>query len=295
MSTSESRKRAYIELVFAASLWGFGFVALRWTLLGMGPLWTNALRLLLSFGFGFLPILVYVPWRRRFNSRDLRLGIVPGFWLGVCLLFQTYGLQYTSVAKSGFITCLYVVFVPIFARIFYHHRITVQHFLWVAIALIGAALMCNLDFQQFNLGDGLTLACAVACAFQILEVGRYSPRAHSAYTFTIGQCGAAGVFPLLAAIALEAPPSFPLAAVPFAGLFSLIFGSSLLAFGIQARTQRFLSAPVVSLLFLLESPFAAFFGYVILGESLSFLQAMGCLLILLAAVGTIRADRPAAA
>lgn len=295
MPTSESRKRAYIELVFAASLWGFGFVALRWTLMGIGPLWTNALRLILSFGFGFLPILIWVPWRRRFRACDLALGAIPGFWLGVCLLFQTYGLQYTSVAKSGFITCLYVVFVPIFARLFYGHRITLQHFLWVAIALIGAALMCNLDLNQFNLGDGLTLACALACAFQILEVGRFSPRAHSSYVFTIGQCGVAGILPLIAAIFLEAPPDYPLAALPFAGLATLIFGSSLLAFGIQARTQRFLTAPVVSLLFLLESPFAAFFGYLILAESLTFLQAMGCLLILLAAVGTIRADRPAAA
>ncbi len=295
MSTAKKRKRAYAEMVFGSTLWGFGFIAVRWALMGMGPSWTNALRLLLSFAIGFIPILIWVPWRRKFRMRDLGLGALPGFWLGLCLLLQAYGLQFTSVAKSGFITCLYIIFVPILGRIFYGHRINREHFLWVLIALIGTGLMCNLDLQQFGVGDALTLLCAVAAAFQILDVGRFAPRSGSDYVFTIGQCGAAGLLPLVFAIAFEAPPTFPLAALPLAGLLSLIFGSSLMAIVIQARVQRVLSASVVSLLFLLESPFAAFFGYLILGESLTFLQAMGCLLILLAAVGTIRADRPAAA
>ncbi len=295
MTSLAARNRAFAQLVFAAGLWGIGFVAVRWVLLSMGPLWTNAVRLVLAFAFGISAVLFWEPLRKSFQWRDLALGALPGFWLGVCLVFQTYGLQYTTVAKSGFITCLYVVFVPIFARLFYGQRITIQHALWVGIALIGAALMCNLDWAQFTIGDALTLACAIACAVQILEVGRFSPRAKSVYLFTIGQCGVAAILPLIGALLFESPPVLPLALLPFAGLGILVFGSTLLAFGIQAHTQRFLTASVVSLMFLLESPFAAFFGYLFLQESLTFLQAMGCLLILIAAVGTIRSDRPVAA
>ncbi len=289
------RNRALIELIFAASLWGFGFIAVRWGLESMTPLWLNALRLLLSFLFGVPLAMFFSGLHRDFNWREFMLGVSPGFWLGACLILQTYGLQYTTVTKSGFITCLYVLFVPVIERIFLGRRTTRTHYAWTALAIVGAALVCEVDTLQINLGDWLTLGCAVAAAAQIVEVGRLSQRHRSAFIFTISQALWASLLPLFGAVIWEMPPQLPFTGKAWAGLALLIFGSTLLAFVIQSRTQRVISAPVVSLLFLLESPFAAIFAYFLMGETLLPLQAVGGALILISAAGCLRADRPAAA
>jgi drug/metabolite transporter (DMT)-like permease len=290
-----SQKRALIELVFAASLWGFGFIAARWGLESLTPLWLNAARLLLSFIFGVPLAMLFCGLHRDFSWRQFQLGASPGFWLGACLVLQTYGLQYTTVTKSGFITCLYVLFVPLIERIFFGRRTSMTHYAWTGVAIVGAALVCEVDTLKVNLGDWLTLGCAVAAAFQIVEVGRLSQHHRSPFIFTISQALWASLLPLLGAVIWEPTPQFPLTQQAWAGLGMLIFGSTLLAFVIQSRTQRVISAPVVSLLFLLESPFAAIFAFFLMGERLQPLQAVGGALILISAAGCIRADRPAAA
>jgi drug/metabolite transporter (DMT)-like permease len=68
------------------------------------------------------------------------------------------------------------------------------------------------------------------------------------------------------------------------GLLSLSLGSTTLAFYLQVRAQAHLSATVSSLLFLLESPFALIFAFLLLGESLSTMEAIGAFLIFTAAV-----------
>src|SRR4051812_24931909 len=195
-----SRKRALAELILAAAIWGFGFVAVRFSLESFPPLWLNCLRLLLGFVFGFPLLLIFPSLRKGLNWNDFRLGIVPGFWLGVCLVLQTYGLRLTTIAKSGFITCLYVIMVPPLGRLLYGQRTSMLHYLWVALSLVGAALICQVDSLQVNTGDWLTLACAVAAAFQILEVGRLSRRAQSSFAFTIGQSLWASILPMVGAL-----------------------------------------------------------------------------------------------
>lgn len=286
-----TRQRAFLELLLAAALWGFGFIAVRWGLESVGPLWLNALRLMLGFVFGFPLIFLLPSLRRDFSWKEFSLGMVPGLWLGILLILQTYGLQYTTVTKSGFITCLYIVFVPMVGRLFYNERTSKLHSLWVALSLFGAALICQLNTFDVNLGDWLTLGCAVAAALQIVEVGRLTNRARSAYIFTLGQSFWGGLPPLIGAVLVEPLPSLPFTAHAYWGLAVLIFGCTLLAFVIQSRTQRILSAPVVSLLFLLESPFAAAFAFFLFGETLTLAQAVGALLILGAAGGCIAGDR----
>ena len=158
----------------------------------------------------------------------------------------------------------------------------------MALSLLGAALICQLDSLEVSFGDWLTLGCAVAAAFQIIEVGRLTQRARSAYIFTLGQSLWASVPPLVGALLVEKAPAFPLSGKSLAGIAVLIFGCTLLAFVVQSRAQRVLSPPVVSLLFLLESPFAALFAYFLLGETMTVAQLAGGALILTAAAASTR-------
>jgi drug/metabolite transporter (DMT)-like permease len=281
-----STRTATAELLLGAGLWGFGFVASRWAMAAFGPLTLTAARFGLACLVGLVFCLCVPSLRRSLSLREWKLSFSPGFFLGLTLVLQNYGLQYTSIAKSGFITCLYVITVPLISRFFLKHRLPHNHFIWVLVSLVGAALVCELDSFRWNGGDALTLACSFAAALQILEVGRLCSRSKSPFVFTLGQAFWASLLPLAGAWAWE---SLPAAVPPKAwwGLAELVFGASLLSFFIQLRAQRILSASTVSLLFLLESPFAAFFGFWLEGEILRPTQLCGALLILAAAAFSV--------
>ncbi len=286
MKFSSSHK-ALAELLLAGCLWGFGFVAIEWGLRSFGPLTLNAIRFGLSFLVGTAFAYCVPALRKNLRLADAKLACFPGLLLGLTLILQTYGLQYTSITKSGFITCLYVVFVPLIGHFFLGDKVQRSHFLWVTVSLVGAALICQLDSLSLNFGDMLTLICAVAAALQILEVSRLSVRTQSALAFTLGQVFWATLIPLAGAVFLESWPQAPLVPKSIYGLSILILGVTLLSYCIQIRVQRVLSASLVSLIFLIESPFAAGFAYFLEGERVTLLQGVGGVLILIAAAGSI--------
>ncbi|MBY0371570.1 DMT family transporter, partial [bacterium] len=246
------------------------------------PLWVNIFRFLSAAIMGALIVLAVPSLRRSFRWADWRRALSPGLWLGLTLVLQTVGLLYTSVAKSGFITCLYVVIVPVVGQLVLKQRVPRRHYLWVGLALVGAAMICEMHSIGINLGDWLTLACAFAASAQILEIDRLAPKTQSAFAFTIGQAFWAAV-PALALLPFWGTwPQFPLPWLAWAGVAELSIMASLLAFGIQVRAQRVVPPAMASLVFLLESPFAALFGFLLLGEVLSPMQGVGAALIMLA-------------
>jgi len=279
-----SPEQAVGELIFAASIWGFGFVCTRWALDFAGTLWMNAIRFYLAFLFA-IPVILSVPQlKKHFNGRQFWLAAWPGLFLSGTLVFQTAGLAYTTVTKSGFITVLYIVFVPFLELLLIKTPIKRAHFIYVLIALIGAALICDFRGESLNFGDLLTLICALMAASQIVFLEKQSPKISSAFVFNVFQTFWAGVIPLALAIPFEKMPKFPLSAKALLSMLILSFASTLLAFLIQVRTQKVLKSSAVSMLFLLESPFAAFFAYLFLGERLSLSHWFGAALILLSAL-----------
>src|SRR4051812_34438552 len=100
--TLPSRRRAIGELVFAGSLWGFGFVASCWALAGIGPLWIAALRFGLAFLLAVLPILLTRELRSRANRDQWWLAAGPGLMLGLTVILQIYALQFTTVSRAAF-------------------------------------------------------------------------------------------------------------------------------------------------------------------------------------------------
>lgn len=279
-----SPKQAMGELIFAASIWGFGFVCARWALDFAGTFWMNATRFYLAFIFA-CPVIFSVPQlKQHFNWKQFKLAAWPGLFLSGTLVFQTAGLAYTTVTKSGFITVLYIVFVPFLERLLLKSKIHVQHFFFVLLALIGSALICDLKIESFNKGDILTLICALMAACQIVFLEKQAKNISSAFVFNVFQTFWAGIIPLILAFPFEQPPNFPISAKALMAMLILSFASTLLAFLIQVRTQKVLRSSTVSMLFLLESPFAAFFAYLFLGETLSIKQWMGAGIILLSAI-----------
>ena len=299
---------AVLELVFAGSLWGFGFVAAIWALQAWGPMTVSALRFALALTVGYTICWFSPELRKSLSWKNMRLTFVPGCLLSATLLFQTWGLQYTSATKSGFITCFYVLMVPVLERLWLKRQLPRFHFLFVLIALFGLALICdlaslwlphvsaqNLKAQhetnygarvELNLGDLLTFLCAIAASGHILWFTFIHEKIESSFAFNISQTTWA-LIPALLFACFERQPSWAqVGPLPIAGLCALAFGSTLIAFALQIRAQKELSPSLASLLFLLESPFGTFFAFVILGERLRWDQWSGAALILIAVIAT---------
>ena len=123
---------------------------------------------------------------------------------------------------------------------------------------------------------------------------RVSGFADSPFVFNVFQAVWAALIPTLFALKFEPFPSLPWSPLSIAGLLILACASTLLAFLIQVRSQRVLPSSVVSMMFLLESPFAALFAFFLFHETMSPSMWLGAFCILTAAVGAVRAHRPRA-
>lgn len=273
-------------LAFSTSIWGFGFIASRLTFESYDPYWSNGLRFLIASVLG-LPVLFYY---KSFDRKDTpwKEGLIGGFFLTGTLLFQTIGINYTSIAKSGFITTLYVFFVPLTMMSVYKKKYNKTFWLLVLVALVGMALLCNLKFDDLNKGDLLVLICSLFASFHIIYVGKIAAHVKSAIEYNFIQNLFVALFSVYIAFFMKGKVNLaPLLNVhsnTFKGIFFLSIISSMIAFSIQVIAQKKIPSHIASLIFLLESPFAAYFGWVYFNETLNMMNLIGAGLIMLAVI-----------
>lgn len=273
-------------MVLAGTLWGFGFVATVWALQSLS---TPAIIFYRFFGAFLIGLLLLLLWKKPWSllKSEALLTLSPGLILWFMLLFQTYGLQMTTATNSGFITTLYVIWVPLFRFLYHRERMGWLYWISVAMALAGTLLILNwnsFDIQHLNTGDFLTLICSILAAYHIIIVGKRAPLSKNDFAFNTFQSMWTALPCLLLIPISQKWNLMALDSLGWIGMVSLTFGSSLIAFFLQVRAQRVLSPSTASLLFLLESPVSCFFAFSLLGERLSSLQFFGAFLILLSCI-----------
>lgn len=114
-----TKNRAAAELIFAGVLWGFGFVATLWALRAFTPVETLVYRFILAGLIGEVLFLIFKGPRFSSLRTEVMRALPAGLLLGAMLLLQTIGLKYTTATKSGFLTSLYVILVPLFNTLFF--------------------------------------------------------------------------------------------------------------------------------------------------------------------------------
>lgn len=273
-------------LLFATSIWGFGFIATRWTLEGLDPIWANALRFSLA-GICSTPFLLY---KKSFTRKDnilVKSFISSIFLLGI-LLFQTIGLSLTTIAKSGFITTLYTFFVPIITMIVFKKKYRLTFWILILMAMFGMALMCNLEIKDLNRGDFFTLICSVFAAVHIIYIGRVANTIDSAVEFNFLQNFFVALMAVPIALIFSGSVDLAVAFDPskniLKGLIYLGIISSMISFTAQVVAQKKIAPHIAGLIFLTESPFAALAGYLVFGESLNSMNLAGAGLIMAAVI-----------
>lgn len=286
---TSSNFRPAIEMVTSTMIWGFGFVATQWVLTSLDTISLTAARFSLAFFIGIIVLFVSGK-KNQFNWHNFRISAVPGLLIGLMLVAQTWGLELTSVTNSGFITTLYVVFVPVIEFIFLRKRVRPISLVWVLLALLGTAFMVHLVSMNINRGDSLTLLCAILGAGQIVWVSRVRDQIESPFAFNAFQSAWAGVAALLC-LPFYGHTYFH---VPdqkaIWGFLSVTIGSTIIAFSLQIKAQKTISATTASLFFLFESPFATFFAIMILKDTVTSWQILGALCIFAAAIGSISTE-----
>ncbi|MBV8208012.1 MAG: DMT family transporter [Acidobacteria bacterium] len=273
--------KAHVLLVLVTAVWGGTFVLVKQALQDASALLLNTLRMTLASA---ALILMF-----RGRLRGLRKSFGPGVLVGLFLYagyeFQTSGLRFTSPSKSAFITGLSVVLVPVIMAVGFHRRASFWTWAGVLLAFCGLFLMtvpAGQGWSAINRGDLLTLACAVAFAFQIIFVGRATSHESSACPYeqiAFLQTATAAVLMAISFPLLETPHVLWSRAVVTAVLVTGLLGTAA-AFTIQAWAQQFLPATHTALILVLEPVFTWIASYTFMGEKVGSRSAVGAGLIL---------------
>jgi drug/metabolite transporter (DMT)-like permease len=271
-------------LLLVAIIWGFAFVAQRSGMEVIGPFAFGAARFALG-ALSLVPLLVLQrrrearkgspPSRLGFRNRVL-WGVAAGIVLFVAASLQQIGLVYTTAGNAGFITCLYVVLVPLVG--FFLGRSTGLR-IWIGAVLALAGLYILSIGAGFTLapGDLLELVGAFFWAGHILLIAHIGVRIDT-LELSIGQFATCSLLSLVAAI-LREPHAFAglvPAAVPilYGGLLSVG-----VAYTLQIVAQRTAHPAHASIILSMEALFAAIGGVLLLREPLSTRLVMGGVLM----------------
>lgn len=276
--------KAHILLILVTFVWGATFVLIKEALADITPLLFSAARMMLA---ALALALIYHTQVRQIRRPALKAGVLVGIFLALGYGFQTTGLKFTTPSKSGFLTALYVVLVPAFLVLFWGRKVKLWTAVGIACAVLGLYLLSVPatpaqpwlgDFTSVNLGDWLTLICAVAFAFHIIFLGRAAQQ-HSFEQIAFLQVATAAILMFAFAPLVEKPAAVWSGTVVWAIVVTAILATAL-AFAVQTWAQQFLPPANTALIFALEPVFAWLTSYVVLHERLGWRAAVGAALIL---------------
>lgn len=271
-------------LVLATGIWGTTFVAQSVGMTHIGPFTFQAVRCALG-GIGLLPVIAIADRLQKDGKTFLSRWADKKLWLGGILcsipLFlacnlQQIGLVDTDAGKSAFLTAMYIVIVPIIG-IFRKRMPSPLIPVSLVLAVLGLYCLCGMGMTGIAVSDLLLLGCALAFAVQITVVDIFAPQTDS-LRLNVIQSVLCAAFSSVVMFGAEQPEWtqitdcwFPLC---YAGFLSM--GA---AYSLQIIGQKHLEPASASLIMSLESVFAVLSGCLILEETLTVWEAVGCILI----------------
>ncbi len=281
---SSGKVKSDVLLLLAAAIWGFAFVAQRVGMDYVGPFTFSAVR----FSLGSLVLLPFLFFRkeRAFNrlattKRERKKIVLLQLLLGLLVFggvsFQQYGLVYTTAGNAGFITGLYVVFVPVIG-LFLGQRNHITIWIGVALAIAGLYFLSVKEGFIINFGDYLVLICALIWSVHVLVVGFVAPKTDPIRTAIIQFCICA-FLSWVVAIGFEEISLKPIIdalwPILYGGLISVGIGYTLQVFAQQKAHPAY-----ASIILSLESVFAVLGGWLLLNEIVTGKILLGCCLML---------------
>ncbi len=272
-------------LLLATVIWGSAFVSQSIGMEHIGPFTFQAIRCLLAV-VGLIPVILITDKRKSFwagwaDKKLWKVGILCGIPLFLACNLQQVGLVETDAGKSGFLTAMYIVIVPVIG-IFLKRKPTFLVPISVTLAVAGLYCLSCIGVTRISTGDLLTVCCAFMFATQIILIDLFAKNIDPLRLNTIQ----ALVCALLSAVVMaftETPTiaGISVCAIPLAHAGFLSMGA---AYTLQILGQKDLEPTAASLIMSLESVFAVIFGAMILNETMNSWEILGCVLMLIAVI-----------
>ena len=264
-----------IILLLTAIIWGFAFVAQSIGMDYVGPFTFNGVRLLIG-ALVLLPLVIISKYK--IDKRTIISGLICGIIIYIAVNLQQIGIKHTTVGKAGFITTCYIIMVPI-VGVFLKKKTGAFTWIAVAVAAVGLFLLSIKPEEGFmpSKGDIYVFICAIAFTGHIMAVDKLADGINCV-VLSFMQFLVSGILSLLTAFIFESPNFGSI----IEGWKSILYTgvlSSGVAYTFQILGQQRLKPTVASLIMSLESVFAVLGGWLILRQSLSIRELIGCLLM----------------
>ena len=239
----------------------------------------------LFFRFALASVLMFFiayKFLNQINKRTIVYGVVLGIFLFSAFATQTFALAYTKSSIVAFITGLNVICVPFLAYFFFKEHISKNVLLATVVAVLGLYLLTMSGALTIGSGEFLTLLCAILFALQIIFTGKFSKEVN-VFLLVLFQLITVTILSLIFSLSLDSV-TFNLdynyaffKAVIITAVFATVY-----AFLIQTYMQQFTTATKTAIIFTMEPVSAAVFAYFMIAETLTYIQLLGAVLIILA-------------
>ena len=274
-----------IALLGATVIWGSAFIAQSVGMDKIGPFTFQAVRCFLAVVFLFPASALFSKgkpfWKSWADPALWRSGVICGLALFAASSLQQIGLVYTDAGKAGFLTAMYIVFVP-FLGLFVGQKPGRNALLSLIPAIVGLYLLSCTSVSGINKGDVLLLLCAVAFSVQILLIDRHCAGLDGLKLNCI-QALVVAVLSVPWALLTETVDASLIAScwlpLGYAGILSMG-----VAYTLQIVGQKRVAPSAAALLMSLESVFAALFGWLLLHETMTKAELLGCVLVFAAVI-----------
>lgn len=284
-------------LLLAAFFWGTTFVAQDLASDAVGPFTFNGTRMILGAVF-LLPVVLIRNKGKLFKNAPTKeakkelfsVSLLCASVMFFAANFQQIGISMgTGAGKSGFITAMYVVLVPV-AGLFFGKKVRPLIWSCIAVSAVGLYLLCMASFDEgiaglignlkMSAGDLMTLGCAIFYTFHIICIDMKASRVDGVLLSCL-QFLFAGIVGLIVAVIFEKPSFSDLLAGSGGILYSAFFSCSI-AYTFQILGQQCTPAAVASILMCMESVFAVLSDLIVLKTALTLEELLGCILMFIA-------------
>ena len=268
-------------LLLTALIWGSAFAVVKNTLDSFPPAAIIAMRYTIATA---ITAFVFRKHLKGLTRGDVLRGAVVGMLLCSAYIVQTVGLQFTTAGKNAFLTGVYVLLVPFMGVVLFRQKLSRANFIAAALMVVGIGIL-SLDGESggLNIGDALTLLCAVLFAGHIIAVAQGQKKTNT-YALIVLQFAFSAGFALIYSLIFESGMPVTMEMGTAGGLLYLAVFSTTIAMSLQNIGQSMAPSSHAAILLSLESVFGVMASWLLLGERLTGMMIVGFAIIFAALV-----------
>lgn len=261
-------------MLITALMWGSGFIGME-----IGLDYLTVLQIMAG-RFTLATIILCIIFRKKLKlitKAVLWKGAVLGAILFIAFVIQTYGLLYTTPSKNAFLTALNVIFVPLLAYLIYKRRFDRFEIIAAFVAIIGIGFLSLQGSFAINIGDMLSIACALAFAFDIFYTNVFV-KTEDALALTIVQFMTASLLSIVTAAFMGELTTN----VPVEGVYAIVYLAifcTVIAYACQNIGMQYANPTKSAIILSTEALFGTILSVIILHELLTGRMIIGCVLI----------------